>query len=93
MGYNPQESPKNTINTMGTLLVVHPLGNIFPGIPSQPLFLSVLFPVSRPCFTSNFQLTNPGDSYFYNLGLAGIFPPKGTFEDDCLFPRWDMLVP
>ena len=23
----------------------------------------------------------------------GIFPQKGTFEDDFLFPRWDMLVP
>ena len=25
MGYNPQESLKNTINTMGTLLGVHPI--------------------------------------------------------------------
>ena len=24
-GYNPQESPENTINTMGTLLGVHPI--------------------------------------------------------------------
>ncbi len=25
MGYNPQESLENTINTMGTLLGVHPI--------------------------------------------------------------------
>ena len=25
MGYNPQESVENTIDTMGTLLVVHPI--------------------------------------------------------------------
>ena len=25
MGYNPQESPENTTNTMGTLLGVHPI--------------------------------------------------------------------
>ena len=25
MGYNPQESLENTINTMGTLLEVHPI--------------------------------------------------------------------
>ena len=29
MGYNLQESPENTINTMGTLLWVQPVTNIF----------------------------------------------------------------
>ena len=31
----------------------------------------VVFPSKDHCFTKEFQLTNPGDSYFYSLGLAG----------------------
>ena len=37
MGYNPQESLENTINTMGTLLGVH-LNCIFPSMSSHNIF-------------------------------------------------------
>ena len=42
MGYNPQESLENTLNTMGTLLGVHPSlsleGDLFlhPPMPTYP---------------------------------------------------------
>ena len=39
------------------------------GIPKR-LFVCSAFSRRDHCFTENFQLTNPGDSWFYNLGLA-----------------------
>ena len=40
MGYNPQESLENTINTMGTLLGVHPIVLGTKEVPNHRAFLS-----------------------------------------------------
>ena len=37
---------------------------------------NVLFVGKNHCFTEEFQLTTPGDSYFYSLGLAGYMQGK-----------------
>ena len=44
--------------------------------------LLVFFPFHDHCFTKGFQITNPGDRYFYSLGLAGIC--KATFPGVCV---------
>ena len=45
MGYNPQESLENTINTMGTLLGVHP---IVPWISFLAVKETTIFTTSHP---------------------------------------------
>ena len=42
MGYNPQESLENTVNTMGTLLGVH------PNCPLKTMAVNDTFPLDLP---------------------------------------------
>ena len=43
--------------------------------------------------TTNEHLEKKRCVFFWHTLLGtNISPPKGAFEDDFLFPRWDMLV-
>ncbi len=66
MGYNPQESLENTINTMGTLLGVHPIvpwNNILAGFVPNKILYRVLGRKSRSERNDSSELMDVSSGY------------------------------